>query len=298
MKTETVSLTNGLVSHATMGRKLHPKYYQWIGKGLNLLHKVSPKLSGKLAFELLSTPKKVRLKADERILLENAWPLDFSDYDYAVKGYVWGDGPSILLLHGWQTNASRWQAFIPRLVDSGYSVIAIDAPAHGYSSGTSLTLLQYIEVTQRVLETLPSLYAIVGHSLGAMAGVIGLSKSKCPSPKKLVLLGTFSSPKGLLDQFAHYLGLKPNLITSIEAEVMQLSGKSIHELDLTRHLAQCEVDQVQIIHDQYDRIATVDHAYRLAAALETPEIIITGGCGHRLLKPPVVDAVIGFLQRK
>jgi len=297
MKTDSISLPSGVGSRPIAGRKLHPKYYRWIGKALNFLHKVSPKIGGQLAFGLLSTPKRLPLNVDDRLLLEYAWPLDFSDYDYSVKGYVWGDGPMILLLHGWQTNASRWRAFIPRLVEAGYSVVAIDAPAHGRSKGTSLTLLQYIEITKRVLETLPPIHAMVGHSLGAMAGVIGLSQSKCPRPEKMVLLGTFSSPKGLLDQFANYLGLKPSLIKSIETEIRRLSGKNIDQLDLTQHLVKNQVDQIQIIHDQYDRIAPVDNAYRLAATLENPELIITEGCGHRLLKPRVVDAVVDFLQK-
>ncbi len=297
MKTNSISLTTPLGTRTTAGRKLHPKYYRWLGKALNFVHDFSPKLGGQLAFGLLSTPKRIPLKVDDRLLLENAWPLDFSDFEYSVKGYVWGDGPAILLLHGWQTNATRWRAFIPRLVEAGYSVIAIDAPAHGRSKGTSLTLLQYIEVAKRVLDTVPPLHAIIGHSLGAMAGVIGLSQSKCPRPHKMVLLGTFSSPKGLLDQFANYLGLKPRLIESIESEVKRLSGKHIDQLELTQHLTKSQVDQIQIIHDQFDRIAPVDHAYRLAAALENPELVITEGCGHRLLKPRVVDTVIDFIQR-
>lgn len=297
MKTDSISLPNGIGSRPNAGRKLHPKYYRWIGKALNFLHTVSPKTGGQLAFGLLSTPKRLPLNVDDRLILEYAWPLDFSDFDYSVKGYVWGDGPMILLLHGWQTNASRWRAFIPRLVEAGYSVVAIDAPAHGRSKGTSLTLLQYIEVARRVLETLPPIHAIIGHSLGAMAGVIGLSQSKCNRPEKMVLLGTFSSPKGLLNQFANYLGLQPSLIKSIETEVKRLSGKDIDQLDLTQHLVRNQVDQIQIIHDQYDRIAPVENAYRLAAILEKPELIITEGCGHRLLKPRVVDAVVNFLQK-
>ncbi len=297
MKTNSIGLPTQVGARTTAGRKLHPKYYRWLGKALNFVHDFSPKLGGQLAFGLLSTPKRIPLKVDERILLENAWPLDFSDFDYSVKGYVWGDGPAILLLHGWQTNATRWRAFIPRLVEAGYSVIAIDAPAHGRSKGTSLTLLQYIEVARRVLETLPPLHALVGHSIGAMAGVIGLSQSTCPRPNKMVLLGTFSSPKGLLDQFANYLGLKPRLIESIETEIKRLSGRHIDQLELTQHLTKSQVDQIQIIHDQYDRIAPVNHAYRLAATLQNPELIITEGCGHRLTKPRVVDAVVDFLQR-
>jgi pimeloyl-ACP methyl ester carboxylesterase len=42
------------------------------------------------------------------------------------------------LVHGWESNASRWENLLPYLKKSG-STIAIDGPAHGLSSGKEFT---------------------------------------------------------------------------------------------------------------------------------------------------------------
>jgi len=45
-----------------------------------------------------------------------------------------GEGPVVVLLHGWGMNADVWEDVCAELVDS-YRVIAIDLPGHGRSEG-------------------------------------------------------------------------------------------------------------------------------------------------------------------
>jgi pimeloyl-ACP methyl ester carboxylesterase len=56
-------------------------------------------------------------------------------YNHKVhfQTYTWkGNDTIILLAHGWESNASRWENILPYLRKSS-STIAIDAPAHGLS---------------------------------------------------------------------------------------------------------------------------------------------------------------------
>lgn len=43
----------------------------------------------------------------------------------------WGEGPAVLLLHGWAGRPTQFAHLIEQLVGAGYSVYALDAPAHG-----------------------------------------------------------------------------------------------------------------------------------------------------------------------
>ena len=47
----------------------------------------------------------------------------------------WGEGPAVLLLHGWAGRPTQFAHLIEQLVGAGYSVYALDAPAHGRSPG-------------------------------------------------------------------------------------------------------------------------------------------------------------------
>ena len=44
---------------------------------------------------------------------------------------VWGEGPVVLLVHGWGGWRGQLGRFVAPLVDAGHRVVAVDAPGHG-----------------------------------------------------------------------------------------------------------------------------------------------------------------------
>ena len=69
-------------------------------------------------------------------------PLRLGESGFARGGgdeiavYAWGNGPTILCVHGWGGRATNFAAFIGPMVAAGFRVVAFDAPGHGQSSGT------------------------------------------------------------------------------------------------------------------------------------------------------------------
>jgi pimeloyl-ACP methyl ester carboxylesterase len=55
--------------------------------------------------------------------------------DCGLAATAWGEGPTVLLAHGWESRRTHWSAFVPALTAAGYRAVAIDAPAHGDSPG-------------------------------------------------------------------------------------------------------------------------------------------------------------------
>ncbi len=98
------------------------------------------------------------------IQTQDAGPLDVHLYDA-------GDGPPVLLLHGWPQDAWSWNRVIPRLADR-YRLIAPDlrgfgqsgAPGSGYDGVTfgadAIALLDALEIEQAHL---------IGHDWGGFA---------------------------------------------------------------------------------------------------------------------------------
>ena len=80
-----------------------------------------------------------------------------------------GDGPPVLLIHGYGDTADGWRRVVPGLLDSGHRVIAIDIPPFGRSGDPRTRklidfykpffpeLLQRLEVDRAT---------VIGHSLG------------------------------------------------------------------------------------------------------------------------------------
>ncbi len=59
--------------------------------------------------------------------------LDLDGRKFAA--YSWGDGPTVLLVHGWSGNAGQMAEFVAPLTRAGFRAVAIDLPAHGASGG-------------------------------------------------------------------------------------------------------------------------------------------------------------------
>ncbi|MFU3898466.1 alpha/beta hydrolase [Pseudomonas aeruginosa] len=84
----------------------------------------------------------------------------------------WGEGPAVLLLHGWAGRPTQFAHLIEQLVGAGYSVYALDAPAHGRSPGREANVVLFAHALLEAAGELPPLRAVVGHSLGGAAALL------------------------------------------------------------------------------------------------------------------------------
>jgi pimeloyl-[acyl-carrier protein] methyl ester esterase len=97
-----------------------------------------------------------------------------------------GDGPPLVLLHGWAMHSGLFAPLLPRLVDA-YRVHRIDLPGHGHSpTGSPYTLDTIVaavdEETSRVASSEP--VSVLGWSLG---GAVALRWAR-DSPQRIARL--------------------------------------------------------------------------------------------------------------
>src|SRR5262245_31825611 len=71
--------------------------------------------------------------ADERISLGDG-----------LVAWRWGQGPAVLLVHGFEGNRAQFAAIIEVLVARGFAAVALDVPGHGESAGDELTAVKFI----------------------------------------------------------------------------------------------------------------------------------------------------------
>ncbi len=81
-----------------------------------------------------------------------------------------GEGPAVLLLHGFLVNADDWRPTIACLAEAGYRAIAPDALGFGHSDkpgGAAYSLQRYADLNAGVLDALGvNAATVVGHSMG------------------------------------------------------------------------------------------------------------------------------------
>ena len=63
-----------------------------------------------------------------------------------IQTYHWkGSKETVLLAHGWESNSNRWRYEIEKLQTEGYTIIALDGPAHGGSGSATFNAILYSE---------------------------------------------------------------------------------------------------------------------------------------------------------
>ena len=92
-----------------------------------------------------------------------------------MKVWSWGEGPTVLLVHGWNGRATQLGAFVEPLLARGYRVVAFDAIGHGESAGKQSSLPEFANCIRQIADELGGVYAIVAHSLGGAATTFALA---------------------------------------------------------------------------------------------------------------------------
>jgi pimeloyl-ACP methyl ester carboxylesterase len=109
-----------------------------------------------------------------------------------------GDGPPIVLVHGASAHLGWWDAVIPRLLDDGRQVVALELSGHGDSGrrpaySGELWAREVLAVIEQVAGR-PSL--LVGHSLGGRVAVLAAARSAALVPRLVLVDAALHAPGG------------------------------------------------------------------------------------------------------
>jgi pimeloyl-ACP methyl ester carboxylesterase len=268
-----------------------------IGLYFNIGSYIAPKTIAKKAFLLFCTPRKGKVTKGQNGFLEDAKDLLLDVNNNCIQTYRWkGSGKTVLLLHGWESNTFRWRNFIPRLQEEGFNIVAMDAPAHGYSSGTIFNVPLYTSAAQKVIDTYQPTY-VIGHSIGGMTLLYNLFKYP-EENKKIVKAVTLGSPSELADFMRQYkviLGLNKNVIQQLETYFIKHFGFTFNEFSSSK-FAKAVAIQGLLIHDELDAIAPYWSSQQVHANWKNSRLVTTKGLGHSLHQDKVRDQILDFLK--
>src|SRR6218665_2394670 len=188
-----------------------------IGMYLNLMSYVNLENAKSKAYQLFSSPRKGKLNKDN--LPKTLQSAEFETLEYKgekIQTYIWkGNEQVILLVHGWESNTSRWKKLLHHLKPLGKTIIAIDGPAHGLSGGTEFNTPKYAEfINVAAQKYQPKI--LIGHSVGGAAISYYLNKYKNPDIEKVILLGAPSDFKIISNNFVKLLSLNNRVRTKLE----------------------------------------------------------------------------------
>jgi alpha-beta hydrolase superfamily lysophospholipase len=107
-------------------------------------------LAPRLAERLFLTPARGRRPGAEIDLLATARARPMRVGARRIETWVWGVGPSVLLVHGWGGRGAQLGPFVGPLVARGFSVVTFDAPGHGVSDSGLVTIPEVTDAIRTV----------------------------------------------------------------------------------------------------------------------------------------------------
>lgn len=147
---------------------------------------VSTRLAGELARQIFFRPIRTRANSAQLRVLASAQPITMDFEGRKLALFSWGEGPLVLLVHGWSGHAGQMTEFVAPLISAGYRVVALDLPAHGQSGGQLSSVVHFGNAVKTVVDQLGPLHAIVAHSLGA-AGVVQAFLGGLPAERAVLI---------------------------------------------------------------------------------------------------------------
>ena len=277
-------------------KKILNKYIPRVfGFYFNISVHFSKKKISEKAFKLFCTPRKGKVLQQQKAFLSDAKDDILETNGLSIQTYRWkGNGSTVLLMHGWESNTFRWRDFIPKLQAEDYNIIAMDAPGHGNSTGKLLTLPLYAACAQTVIEMYKPKY-IIGHSFGGMTMVYNQHKFPNTTIEKLVSLAAPSELSDFMRQYKLILGASSKLMNSMEQYFIETYGLKFKEFSSPKFI-QSNTKKGLLIHDELDAIAPIWSSEQVHSNWKHSVFIKTKGLGHSLHQDKVRNQVIEFLK--
>lgn len=266
-----------------------------MGQYINLLFIVHRKKAIQLSYTLFTNPRKGKIKNDNLPwVLRKAIQEQLQHQNDYFQTYVWkGNAIKILLVHGWESNSARWKKLLPYLKKSGATIIALDAPAHGLSSGKEFNVAKHSEYIKQVVDIhQPSI--IIGHSIGGASCLYHQYLYPESSIKKMVILGAPSDLKTLIEHYFSLLSINSKMYPYLKKRYIENFNKPLLDFSLSEITQEIEIEGI-IAHDITDPIVAYQEGEKIAKAWNNGRFITTKNLGHSMHDSKLYHEIYQFL---
>ena len=268
-----------------------------IGKTINSTSIVAPKYASKKALNLFATPRKGHYKKSHHKVVSDAVFKTFTTNHLSIATYHWlGSGKTILLAHGWESNASRWKDLLKVLKEKRYNIIAFDGPAHGKSGGQQFSAILHADFIATLCKVFqPEI--IIGHSVGGMSTIFCQYKHQFKFVKTIISLGAPAHFEGVFSRYRKMMGYNKRVWKYLNKLVYDKFGYPVEYFSAAEFSKSISAKTL-IIHDKYDLIIPYNDALLLHKCFMNSTLISTEGFGHGLKNETVNQHIIEFLENK
>lgn len=213
---------------------------------------------------------------------------------FGLSALRWGQGPTVLMMHGWEGRPTQFAALIEALVAAGHTVVSLEGPAHGRSPGRQAHMALFARALLEAAAELPPLRAVIGHSMGGASVLLALQWGL--RTEAAVSIAAPAQLLGVLRGFAQRLGMPARAQAAFIRQVEQDVGLQVARLDVNGY--QLELPGL-IAHASDDPLVAASEAQLIHKAWFDSRLLMLEDGGHQrvLADPLLVEGVLELLAR-
>jgi len=201
------------------------------------------------------------------------------------------DGPPVLLVHGWNSQAEFFQPMLSACARQGLRVYAFDMPAHAQTreanpSKPTSTLPEWVETLIDAARALKvaEWQCIIAHSFGGLAASFALGRRPWATQpparaRSLALLAGAAGMPTVIDSYARSTGVPPEDVADIRAGVSAACDVPLSDITIAA-VASSLPGRLLVMHDPADDIARLADLRAVLATRPPGEEVLKPGAGH------------------
>ncbi|APC14883.1 alpha/beta hydrolase [Pseudomonas frederiksbergensis] len=212
---------------------------------------------------------------------------------FGLSALRWGQGPTVLLMHGWEGRPTQFASLITALVDAGYTVVALEGPAHGRSPGREANVVLFARAMLEAAAELPPLQAVIGHSMGGASAMLAVQLGL--RTETLVSIAAPARILAVLRGFARHVRMPPKARSAFIRKVEQDVGIQASRLDVAHY--QLDMPGL-IVHAEDDGFVSVNESQLIHDAWFDSRLLRLEEGGHQrvLADPRLIEGVLLLLS--
>lgn len=253
----------------------------FLAKGTSLVfNKLAPNWTYRKVEDLLLTPKSKKINKSQ--IPHGIGLFDIKTREGTLQGYQLGQGPTVVLVHGWGGGAHQFFPLMRGLSQCGYKALAFDHFGHGHSASKHASLMRFTSAVNSVLNhvnktSTDGLAAIVGHSMGCIA-IANAQPDLIKDIPLLFIAPVFNFKKYFIKQ-VNLLGLHTDISRQYLSRFEKSYLSDLDGMELKQKLVNYSSDTV-IVHDKMDKESGLLDSIKFCSAFPLTKLQVTRGFGH------------------
>jgi pimeloyl-ACP methyl ester carboxylesterase len=267
---------------------------------------LSPKNAAKKAFDVFQQVRMKQIREREQAFFHESTHfqvnVELRDGQMeSIDCYRMGDEtqPTVLLVHGWDSNAGSMYAIAKALIASDHSVILFNLPGHAFYESTATNLLEcrnaFMGVMRHLDAQLP--VSVISHSFGSAVVTNGLANLPY-AMEKAIFLTNPNRMEDIFTEFQQQIGLSDKAFQHLINQTERMIDGPLSKLSVENNIQQADISALLLIHDRHDKVLSYQNAQAVEKVHANAQLLTLENVGHyrMLWNESVVKACVDFIN--